>query len=150
MYGRHFDRISNVSRGLVVRKISTILLGILGLVICPLSFSTWEIIGENFEFTDRIDTSRLRQKDGIYQVWLLREFFSQKSNADGSVYRSEKLLMHIDCHEEKFAIAAITQYSKTAGAGEVVKNFHRGESEIKWTYIPPQSAAEHLWKTLCR
>jgi hypothetical protein len=125
-----------------------ILFGFL-MMTCSVSWAEWEIYYSISKGTMYLDKATIRKSGAIIKIWELTNYFEVQTNPDGSKYKSVKVRWAFNCLEETMTPIAMTQYSGSMGADDVVWSNTRKESHWDWVSLVPGTGGEEFFKVAC-
>ncbi len=119
------------------------------MIVCSVSWAEWEV----FEVTSKgvmyLDKSTIRKSGEITKIWELADYFEVQTATDGSKYKSAKVRWAFNCLEETMTAIAMTQYSGSMGADDVVWSNTRKEIHWTWESVVPGSSGAIFFKIAC-
>jgi len=92
-----------------------------------------------------VDVESLIGKDQTRRVWVLVNMGTAAKVSSGN-RRSARMLLHIDCAEQRFRRLTFSAYRGAMGSGKVIVSDDR---ETIWEYAPPDTGAEATIKFAC-
>jgi hypothetical protein len=83
-------------------------------------------------------------------MWDMQSYHEAQEDRYGKNYKSVKTLVRYGCKDETRGIVSLVHYSKEHGSGDVVFTGAVKKNEIEDVPIVPGSAAEHVWRIVCK
>lgn len=110
--------------------------------------AAWFDIGSDKTTTVYADPATIRREGNIAQMWHLLDFKTARIAPGPKRYRylSSKSHNEYDCDVQLTRVLLRSWYSGHMGKGYVV---YRSHKHGRWEPVPPESAAELLWRTAC-
>ena len=100
-------------------------------------------VSENIDGTVYyVDIERIRKHDGDIFYWLLGDYLKPDPYGDLSVKTYEQG----DCKLFRLKILSYSYHKEPMGMNTIVQ---KSVKNPEWTYLPPNTPAEHLLKSAC-
>ena len=142
-----FGGVASISKtGVAMRK--AILMMLLA-VVSSGAMADWVQIDDNetVGITAYADPASIRQAGNRVKMWVLVDYKTAKTTADGKTFMSVKSQNEYDCKEEKSRIFYANIHPKNMAGGEIVSVSIKPRD---WEPNEPGSVGEALWKIACR
>ena len=124
---------------------------ILLMVVSQPVWADWTKLGEvpltREAYTHYVDTASVRKTQSGWRIWTMYSFIQQQTNARGEPYQSLRMLEEVDCIGEKIRSLHVSGVSDPMLGGSTV---WVDDEPKPWKFIPPNTAAASLFKSLCK
>ena len=126
-----------------MNRVTLILTFLLSLMFSSPSYSEWTWVTENVNRTTYyVDFERIRKVDGYVYWWELSDYLKPKKYGD----LSYKTYRQGDCKLFRFKTLTGVSHKEPMGGG--TGDSYSPENP-EWNYPSPDSAVEHILKTVC-
>lgn len=106
----------------------------------------WEPVAQDEQGLFYVDPKSVTQEEGHKTVWSALDYKKPQSTAQGSVYRSARSQIRINCAPKKAMIMHLTYYSGPMLTGQIV---NRQGMLHEWVVIDPSSPIHKIARRVC-
>ena len=110
------------------------------------AYAEWVKISSNDTFTYYADPETIRRKGTLVKMWVLVDFKTIQTSAEGKSYLSNKAQREYDCAEEQTRRLSYYWYTGQMGKGEVAVY---DTDPTTWQPDPPESVGQKFLKLAC-